>query len=248
MNPDWILLPTLAVIAAGYALVGHGGASGFLAVLALWGFSSPIIKTSSLLLNLLVGLLAVSQFALAARIQWSLVWPFVMTSVPLAWVGGSLALPGVWYKALLGLFLLLSAGRLFLPDTPEKAAASGRSLPLILALPTGGLIGMVAGSIGVGGGVFLSPLLILARWTDARGAAGVTSVFTVVNSAGALIGNVYSGNTVLAPGILSWVAAALLGGFAGSRLGSRHIKNQTLKKVLAVILALAGLRLFVQVF
>jgi uncharacterized membrane protein YfcA len=248
MNLDWFLLPTLAVIAAGYALVGHGGASGFLAVLAFWGFSSPMIKTSSLLLNLLVGLLAVSQFGLAGRIPWSLVWPFVITSIPLAWVGGSLTLPGVWYKALLGLFLLLSAGRLFLPDNPEQATASPRSLPLILALPTGGLIGIAAGSIGVGGGVFLSPLLILARWTDARGAAGATSVFTVANSAGALVGNVCSGSTVLAPGILSWVAAALLGGWIGSRLGSRHIQNQTLKRVLAVILVLAGLRLFVQVF
>jgi uncharacterized membrane protein YfcA len=235
----WLLALAVGAIAFLYASVGHGGASGYLAAMALFGVAPAIMRPTALALNILVASLASWQFA--RWFSWRLIWPFAVTSIPAAALGGAITLPDPIYKRVVGLVLLYGAFHLF--RTAARASEPGvRPPPVALALLVGASLGLMAGLTGVGGGIFLSPLLLAAGWAGARETAAASAVFILVNSIAGLGG--FFATRGIAPGaelvVLALVAGA--GGFAGSRTGSRRLSRPTIRRLLAAVLVLAGIK------
>lgn len=227
-----------------YSSVGHAGASGYLAAMALCGVAPAAMRPSALVLNVLVASVATWQFVRAGCFTWSRFWPFALGSVPLAFVGGTVALPGRWYKVGVGVVLLLAAWRLWQSGRVDAAAHRGKPLPLSVpaALVCGGGIGLLSGLTGTGGGVFLSPLLLFTGWAQTRENAGVSAAFNLVNSVAGLTGLMTHVSAL--PGTLPfWAAAAVVGGAFGSGFGASRFEGATLRRLLAVVLVIAGLKM-----
>jgi len=238
-----LLIAALILFAALlYSSVGHGGASGYLAVMALFGLAPEVMRPTALVLNLLVAGIAAVQFARAGWFSWPLFWPFAAGSVPFAFLGGTLMLPAPLYKQLLGIVLLFAAFRLFLPPK-TGAGTSLRKMPIVLAILIGSAIGLLAGLTGVGGGIFLSPLLLVGRWAPPKPTAAVSAAFIWVNSAAGLLGH-WTSVAMIPAFSLAWGVAAIAGGIIGSGQGSRRLASVTLRRLLAVVLVVAGLKLF----
>lgn len=237
------LLPPLALVAFLYATVGHAGASGYIAVLALAGLPATLIKPLALLLNLVVAAQGSWQFWRAGHLRWSLLWPLLVSGMPAAFLGGWLDLPTLWFQRLVALVLLASALRfLHQPRDPQQLRTP--SLPLLLLSGAG--LGLLAGLTGTGGGVFLTPLLLLAAWATTRQAAAVSSLFILVNSFSGLMGLLLArqGVAVTPTPQLAWLLlVVLLAGGLGSRLGSRHWPVSWIRRCLALVLILASWKL-----
>jgi hypothetical protein len=238
-------LATLAALffaaAALYSTVGHAGASGYLAIMALAGVAPGVMRPTALVLNLLVATLGTWRFWRAGLIRWRMLAPFIIGSTPLAFVGGLIELPVPGYRALVGVVLLASAAviawRAFTRELsgPEPAP----HVPLATALATGAGLGLVAGLSGTGGGIFLSPLVLLLGWAGSRGTAGLAAPFIWINSASGLLG--LTSVTESLPDGIAWLAAAVLaGGLLGTTLGINRLPPRALLMVLAVVLLIAG--------
>lgn len=240
------LLVMLAVffllVGALYASVGHAGASGYLAVMALAGVEAAVMRPTALVINVAVAAIAFVQFARAGHFQWRLFWPFAAASTPMAFVGGRVDLPDAALRVAIGVVLLLSAAWMAWTGLRRAAGGESRPPPVAAALVCGGVVGLIAGLTGTGGGIFLSPLLLMLRWTDTKKAAAVAALFILVNSLAGLAGILSDGWTP--PEGMGWLAsAAAVGGVAGSHLGSRVLGQRTLRVLLAVVLAVAGTKL-----
>lgn len=241
MAIDWLLIPSFFVIALVYASVGHGGASGYLAALSLLGFRPDEMAATALVLNMVVAGTALKMFASAGHLRGRLVWPFVVTSVPAAFLGGAASIPARGYAILLASALAVASWRLA-TERPGDADHTTATPHPALALPCGGGIGWLSGAVGIGGGIFLSPLLLFLRWATPKQAAAASAVFIFVNSAAGL------GGRALRSGlehVTVWplLAAALVGGLCGARLGANHFSGRTLKRLLAVVLVVASMKL-----
>lgn len=237
----FVLLAVLAVVVVAflYSSVGHAGASGYIAVLTLLGYSVVVVRPTALLLNVLVASIATWQFRRAGHFSWALFWPFAILSVPMAFLGGYLRLPASFLGVLVGMVLLASAVRFAL----RPAAVTGvRPVKRPVALIVGGGIGLLSGLTGTGGGIFLTPILLLSRWAPVRRAAAVSAPFILVNSVAGLGGHVASGLGIPS-GLLPLALAAMVGGTFGSHLGSRRIPTRALQALLAVVLVIAGTKL-----
>lgn len=224
-----------------YSSVGHGGASGYLAAMALFGVAPPVMKPAALMLNLLVAGIATYRFGRAGAFSGRVFWPFAAASVPAALIGGTLTLPTEIYKPIVGATLVFAAWRLARPSAPAAPDGVPR-VPMAVGLLCGAAIGLLSGLVGVGGGIFLSPILILMGWADPRRTAGVSAAFILVNSAAGLAGHWYVVREVplaAAP----WGVAAVLGGFLGAELGSRRLGGFALRRLLAVVLVIAGVKM-----
>ncbi|MDH4182655.1 MAG: sulfite exporter TauE/SafE family protein [Nitrospinota bacterium] len=234
-------LPFLIFIAALlYSSVGHGGASGYLAAMALLSVAPEKMKPTALFLNILVSSIALVRFGQVGAFHWRTFWPFAAASIPLAFLGGLIALQGAVYKWLVGAALLFAAFQMFRSSAgSSNNGVKPPSLPL--ALLGGGGIGFLSGLTGVGGGIFLSPLLILAGWADPRHTAGVSAAFILVNSISGLSGHLASGGQVPAD-IWILTVTAIAGGYIGSGVGSRHFSNTRLRRVLGAVLVAAGIK------
>ena len=232
------LLPAAILLAAIlYSSVGHGGASAYLAVMALAGLAPQVMRPCALVLNLVVAAIAAVGFARAGWFRWRLFWPFALTSIPFAVLGGAITLPDAVYKRILGLVLLFAAYRLWRLFVPGEEIL--RDPPLSAALLWGAAIGMLSGLTGVGGGIFLSPLLLLAHWAEPKPTAAVSAAFIWVNSLAGLLGKP-SSLSLLPSGIILWAAAAAVGGIMGAGLGSRLLPSLVLRRLLAAVLVVAG--------
>lgn len=229
------------VVAALYASVGHAGASGYLAAMALLGMAPATMRSTALVLNILVATIATIKFSRAGYFSWPVFWPFALTSIPFAFIGGGLALPNPFYKTIIGIILLYAACRLF-QATKVPAPATSRSIPLGRALVSGLGIGLLSGLTGTGGGIFLSPLLLLMGWAEPRQASGVSATFIQVNSVAGLLGQVSSMQALPAT-LPLWAAAAAVGGWIGAEYGSRRLNNMGMRRFLAMVLVIAGLKL-----
>jgi uncharacterized membrane protein YfcA len=208
--------------------------------MALVGVAPAMMKPTALTLNILVATVGTIQFARAGRFSWPLFWPFALGSVPLAFLGGSLALPITLYKRVLAVVLLYAAYRLF---RTVAAREEPRPVRLPVATASGAGIGFLSGLTGVGGGIFLSPLMLIMGWADVRRTAAVSVAFILVNSISGLLGHLSSVRSLPAEiGILA--AVALVGGFIGSTLGSRRLPSPVLRRLLAVVLLVAAAKLF----
>jgi uncharacterized membrane protein YfcA len=236
-----VLAVAIFVMAVLYSSVGHAGASGYLAAMALAGLAPAVMKPTALTLNILVALVAASRFYRAGYFSWRIFLPFAATSIPFAFVGGALQLPGSVYQKLVGLALLFAAFRLWM-HAAARAEAEAKPVPLPAAVALGAFIGLLSGITGVGGGIFLSPVLLLAGWAETRQASGVAAAFILVNSVAGLAGHLASVRMV-PDSIYLWGAAALAGGLIGTELGRRRLATVTLRRVLSVVLVVAGLKM-----
>lgn len=222
-----------------YSSVGHGGASGYLAVLAFFSVAPGVTRPTALLLNVFVASIAFFQFHRAKHFDWKIFLPFAATSIPFAFVGGMIILPTPVYKIILGAVLILAAVRLAWNFTAQKESAAPN---IWAALIIGAVIGLLSGLVGVGGGIFLTPILLFFNWTETKKAAGISALFILVNSISGLLGN-YKQVTELSTNVWVWVIAATIGGVIGATLGSRYFDSLTLRRVLALVLLIAGAKL-----
>jgi hypothetical protein len=234
---------TVLILAAAllYASVGHGGASGYLAAMALLGIAPVVMKPTALSLNILVAAIATIKFYRARRFSWAIFWPFALGSIPFSFVGGSLTLAAYLYKPVVGV-VLLYAGYWLLRTAQTNTAGDIKTVPLPLGIALGGGIGLLSGLTGVGGGIFLSPLLMLMGWAETRQTPGITAPFILVNSIAGLAGHL--SNVAVLPGALPiWAAAAAVGGYIGAEYGSKRFSSSTLKRLLAIVLFVAGFKM-----
>jgi uncharacterized membrane protein YfcA len=241
MTPEQVPLLALAmlVVAFLYSSVGHAGASGYIAVMSLFSVAAGVIKPTALVLNLLVASIGTWQFWRAGHFSWKLFWPFAILSIPAAFLGGYLNLPTHVFKVVVGLVLWFSAARFLLrPGTDEVLGAPSRRA----AVSIGAGLGLLSGLTGTGGGIFLTPLLLLMRWARTKSAAAVSALFILVNSASGLMGNLASTRR-LPPLAVPLALAVVAGGTAGSYFGSRRFPQAVIKRLLAIVLLVAGAKL-----
>lgn len=224
-----------------YASVGQAGASGYLAAMALFGLPPAIMKPTALVLNTLVSAIAFVRFQRAGYFAWQKFWPFALTSIPFAFAGGGWMLPGFVYRTAVAGLLAYAAYRLY-GTTATPAIIARRSIPRNTALLWGGAMGLVSGLTGVGGGIFLSPLLLLRGWADARETAALSTAFIFVNSVAGLLGHL--AQAAMLPREISWWAlAAAAGGYLGASYGSHRFAPRTLRRLLALVLLFAAVKM-----
>lgn len=241
MTPELLAALTLAVFAVAllYASVGHAGASGYIAAMALLGVAPETIRPTALALNIVAATIASWQFWRAGHFRWALFWPFALPAVPCAFLGGWLALPAPGLKLGLGMVLLFSATSLLLRPAAESAT---RAPPLPVALATGGALGLLAGVTGTGGGIFLTPLLIHLKWSPTKTAAAVSALFILVNSVAGLAGSASAAQRVPALALPLALAVAVAAA-TGAHLGSRRFPSTRIRRCLATVLGIAGTKL-----
>ena len=240
--PDSIILfySLLFLVAFLYASVGHGGASGYLALMAIFSITPEVMKPTALLLNLFVSLTSFIQFYRGKHFIWKIFWPLALASVPMAFIGGMLVIDASIYKKILGIFFLIPVARfLFFPNTPaNELKNSNTSLSLLI----GAALGFLSGLIGIGGGIILSPILLFLKWTDQKQTAAISALFIFVNSLSGLAGQFTKG-IQFSSNMLWYVVIALAGGLLGAYFGALKFKQTILKNVLAVVLLLAVYKL-----
>ena len=251
-----LIIIAIFIVAVLYSSVGHGGASGYLAVMALLAVHPEQTRPAALVLNLFVASIGAFQFYRAGFFSWNTFWPFAVTSIPFAFIGGMIKLPTNVYRTVLGLVLLFAAFRLawkFASDERATPSAEAASTPpqtrreaqppkIWIGLIIGAVIGLLSGLVGVGGGIFLTPILLLMHWTETKTAAGISALFILVNSASGLLGN-YSQVSVLPQNVWFWIAAAITGGILGSMLGAKKFDSLTIRRLLAGVLVFAAIKL-----
>jgi uncharacterized membrane protein YfcA len=241
MSLEFVIFLSVAVffIAFLYSSVGHAGASGYIAVMTLFSLPPAEIKPTALALNVLVASIGSWQFWRAGHFSWRLFWPFAILSFPLAYLGGYLNLPTHIFKVVVGVVLLFSAVRFL---TPQIAESKPHVPSKPVSMSVGAFLGLLSGLTGTGGGIFLTPLLLHMRWATTKTAAAVSALFILVNSVSGLLGN-FSATKNLPLFVLPLGIAVVIGGTMGSYLGSKKLQPSTIKRLLAVVLIIAGSKL-----
>ena len=240
MEIQLLFILLLFVVAFLYASVGHGGASGYLALMALFSMSPAFMKPTALLLNLFVSLSAFILFYRGGHFKWKLFLPFALASVPLSFLGGMIAIDAEVYKKILGALLLIPVIRMiFFPNASEQDLKEGSTG---LSMLIGAVIGFLSGLIGIGGGIILSPVLLLLKWTNQKQTAAISALFIFVNSLAGLGGQLSKGLNVES-GMFMYAGIAFVGGTLGGWLGASRFNQQILKYLLAAVLLLAALKL-----
>lgn len=239
MNETLLLLClAIAGAAALYSSVGHGGASAYIALMALWGLAPDEVRPAALVLNILVAGLGAWRYLRAGRFDWRVFWPFAVAAIPAAFLAGRLDVPEHIYRPLLAAALAVAAFRYLL--WPQIDAVKSSAPPsAAIALPTGAALGALAGLTGIGGGVYLSPLLVFAGWADPQRATGIAACFIVVNSVAGLAGRVSSLASL--PSYLPWLAlAAIIGALIGTTWSLMGLNKKGVLRVLGAVLAIAA--------
>jgi len=230
----------LFLVAFLYASVGHGGASGYLALMALFSITPAVMKPTALLLNLFVSLTSFIQFYRGGHFRWKLFWPFALASIPLAYLGGLVVVDGNIYKKILGVLLLVPIIRFYFFSNSKVIEQRHSSFSLSLLI--GGCIGFLSGLIGIGGGILLSPFLLLLKWTDQKETAAISALFIFVNSMSGLAGQLTKG-IQFTTDMYTYVVIAFVGGLVGAYFGALKFRQVILKNVLATVLVLAAYKL-----
>lgn len=229
------------VVAFLYSSVGHGGASGYIAVLALFGTASLQIKTSSLILNILVSSIAFFQYYKAGYFRWNLFLPFALASVPLAYIGAQIVLTDSVYKKILAVCLLFPIARLMWNNGVREQESQTPNIYISLII--GAAIGLLSGMLGIGGGIILSPILLILHWANMKETAAVSALFILVNSLAGFASIIQKGNPIESS-IFPLILLAVAGGIVGAYAGSKKLKLGLLKNILSLVLVIAVLKLF----
>lgn len=243
---SWDIAATAAfgLVAILYACVGQAGGTGYVAVMGLLGFTPDVIRPTALILNVLVATIGCARFYSAGLLTWRTCYPFAILGAPFSLLGGATALPPEMYQPVVGVLLLL-AGTQMIRSAGTAAAADTRvpaNPPFIASLVAGGAIGYLSGLTGVGGGIFLAPLVLALGWITTRQSAAVSAVFNLLNSAAALAG-VWTTTPALPAELPSWLVAVGVGGLAGSWLGALRLPPKAMRAILAGLLLVAGVRM-----
>ena len=240
MDSIFLFYVLLFVVAFLYSSVGHGGASGYLALMALFSMAPEVMKPTALLLNLFVSLTSFIQFYRGQHFKWKIFLPFAIASVPMAYLGGKITLEAIVYKKILGLLLLIPVVRfLFFANIPDNELKKS-NIPLSLLI--GAAIGFLSGAIGIGGGIILSPVLLLLKWTNQKQTAAISALFIFVNSIAGLVAQLGKG-IKFSSDMVTYVAIAFVAGIFGAYFGSLKFKQTILKNVLGIVLLLAAYKL-----
>lgn len=227
------------LVALLYASVGHGGASGYLALMALLGFSASVMKPTALLLNVMVSLIAFVSFYRARHFRAALLWPLIAASIPFAYIGSSIVVSELVYKKILGVVLLLSIIRLVM-DSAEKPLSPAPKWYILFLI--GAVIGLVSGMIGMGGGILLSPILLLMGWSNQKQTAAISAIFIFLNSIAGIAGQLKTGFP-LSGQTFAIVGFVLAGGWLGAYIGAEKLHARNMKYILAAVLVLAAVKL-----
>jgi len=230
----------LFIVAFLYASVGHGGASGYLALGAIFEMAKEVMRPTALLLNLFVSLTSFIQFYRGKHFIFKIFLPLALASVPMAFVGGRIDIATGSYKIMLGILLLVPIIRfLFIPNIPvTEIRKSNTGLSLLI----GAIIGFISGVIGIGGGIILSPILLLMKWTDQKQTAAISALFIFVNSLSGLIGQ-WTKGIDFSTNMISYVAVAFAGGLCGAYFGAMKFNQNVLRILLAIVLIMASYKL-----
>ncbi len=232
----------LLIVAYLYASVGHGGATGYLALMALFSVPTIYMKATALTLNLFVAGIAFINYYRAGYFKPKILIPFVIGSIPLAFIGAKVEIDAQTYKIILALFLIIAVWRmLFSQKTKEQKTKTPK---FFLAVFIGMMLGLFSGMIGIGGGIILSPLILLLNWANVKEAAAISAMFIFLNSTSGLIGS-FSGTISLHPQIGYWIVAGILGGITGSYSSSYKFSFSIVRYLLASVLIMASLKLFI---
>jgi uncharacterized membrane protein YfcA len=246
---QWLIPILVLIIAFLYSSVGFGGATSYLAILSLFAISPLITSTTALTLNVLVAGIAFINYFRFGHFKWRLVWPFLITSVPAALVGGLLKVNQSVYLLLLhAVALYLGLRMLFSSELVKCKEVDIPDSRISLALLTGALIGFISGVVGIGGGIFLSPIILLACWGTPKQAASASAIFIVINSISGLVGRGLSGR--LEYGLLGLVLipSGLIGGLLGSYWGAKYLSNRAVQRLLGVVLLIVVTRYVISLF
>jgi uncharacterized protein len=235
----WLTL-LFAVVSMLYAFVGQAGGSGHLAAMALLGLSPAVMKPTALVLNVFVATISTLKFSHAGYFSWSTFWPFAVTSVPAAFVGGALSVSSSVYNIVVGWVLLYAAFRLF-RVTQVAQSTCIKSPPLWVPLIVGAGVGLLSGVTGIGGGIMFGPLLLSMRWAETRQTLGMSAAINLTNSAAGLVGHLAS-VMALPSAMPTWVAAAVIGGWVGAEYGSHRFSHVALQRLLVAVLTIAALK------
>jgi len=238
-----LLAAAMLIAAFVYATAGHGGASAYLAVMALAGVAPQEMRPIALALNVVVSSIATFKFHRAGHFRWRLFWPFAIVSIPLAFAGGAITLPGHAYKVLVGAVLLYAGWQLWRSAKVGDEIRPLRDPPLLLAMGIGAGMGLLAGLTGVGGGIFLSPLLLMLGWAGTKQTSAVAAPFILVNSVAGLLAGFATRVSALPDQVWILALAVLAGGWAGAEYGARRFANPIVRRFLAVVLAVAGAKM-----
>ena len=237
----WLFLSLLPIVAFLYASVGHGGASGYLALMALFSFAPETMKPTALLLNLFVAGIAFYHYYRAGHFNKKLFLSFALASIPLAFIGGIIEIDASIYKKILAVLLLFAILKML--NVIGKERNQIKVIKIWQGLIIGGLIGFFSGLIGIGGGIILTPVILLLHWGGMKEAAAVSALFIWVNSGAGLMGQFTSGATLSSQSFVL-IALALIGGWFGSYYGSKKLNNSALRYLLAFVLIIASVKLF----
>jgi uncharacterized membrane protein YfcA len=234
-----LFFSVLFIIAFLYASVGHGGASGYLALMGIWGISQITAKPVALTLNCVVSLIAFLSFYKKGFFNWNLFLYLILGSIPFAYLGGTFSISDKYYKIILGILLFFTAIRFFIAQKDNEEIIEPNYYYLMI---TGAIIGFISGLIGIGGGIILSPFLLLMKWSDIKTTSGISALFIFVNSIAGLFAIFQKGFTYSSEMIIM-ASIAIIGGVIGSMIGSHFVSNAMLKKVLAFVLIIASIKL-----
>lgn len=240
MHTELIFYWLLFFVAMLYASVGHGGASGYLALMALFSFSPDSMRATALVLNIFVSLIAFVQYYRGGHFRWSLFWPFAIASIPAAFIGGLISINPAVYKIMLGVLLIFPIIKLAGLKFDEEKQTQKQVLSGSIAI--GFIIGLFSGMIGIGGGIILSPVILLLHWANMKQTAAVSALFILVNSISGLAG-IFTQGLHFSPSMAWMVIIALLGGLTGSYLGAMKVRGLLLRRVLAFVLLIACFKL-----
>ena len=237
----WIFLIVLPIVAFMYSAVGHGGASGYLALMALFGFAPEVMKPTALLLNLFVAGISFIHFTKSGYFNKKLFFSFALASIPLAFLGGLIEIDASLYKKTLAVLLVFAILRML--NVFGKETDEIKEVKIWQGIAIGGSIGFFSGLIGIGGGIILSPIILLMKWGRMKETAAVSALFIWVNSAAGLGGQLSSGVKIDSQSMIL-VGIGIIGGFLGGYLGSKKFNNNTLRYMLAFVLLIACVKLF----
>jgi uncharacterized protein len=231
-----IFYSLLLLVAFLYASVGHGGASGYLALMALYNIAPEVMKPTALLLNLFVSLTSFLQFYRNKHFHFPIFLPLALASIPMSFAGGLITIESGIYKKILGVVLVIAVLRLLF--VKNVSVSELKKSNRVLALLIGGVIGLLSGMIGIGGGIILSPVLLLLKWTDQKQTAAISALFIFVNSAAGLAGQFTKG-IHFSGDMFGFATIAFIGGLFGAYFGATRFKHEVLRIILAVVMLLA---------